>query len=220
VIKATKKTSQVSPRSGKDLNQVPLWYKSETLQIEPASSRHLGHTLNIRVCFPSAGHPNSHTLYNDIAKTRNPCYSTWNVFIYRTTLHASKIYPRNRPRRPLGLWDIEIPHRLDSRLRHGDKVISPTHRPRSIPQKHYFSASVTHFCWRLSKRQGLVLLEGLSQLRKIIYLVGSQTRDLPACSILPQPLRYRVPLYYVMLWQSMLMQTIGWHIRLRRVWSL
>jgi hypothetical protein len=28
----------------------------------------------------------------------------------------------------------------------GGKVVSPTHRPRSTPQKHYFSASGTHFC--------------------------------------------------------------------------
>jgi hypothetical protein len=31
---------------------------------------------------------------------------------------------------------------LDSRLRDGGKVVSPTHRPHSNPQKHYFSASV------------------------------------------------------------------------------
>jgi hypothetical protein len=34
--------------------------------------------------------------------------------------------------------------------------------------------------------------EGLGKLIKIIHLIGSRTRDLPACSIVPQPLRYRV----------------------------
>jgi hypothetical protein len=35
---------------------------------------------------------------------------------------------------------LRIPHCLDSRLAHGGKVVSPTHRPLSTPHKHYFSA--------------------------------------------------------------------------------
>jgi hypothetical protein len=35
---------------------------------------------------------------------------------------------------------------LDNRLTDGGTFVSPTHRPRSTPQKHYFSASGTHFC--------------------------------------------------------------------------
>jgi hypothetical protein len=34
---------------------------------------------------------------------------------------------------------------LDNRLTDGGKVVSPTHRPRFSPQKH-FSVSGTHFC--------------------------------------------------------------------------
>jgi hypothetical protein len=41
---------------------------------------------------------------------------------------------------------LRIPHRLDNRLTDDGKVVSPTRRPRSTPQKHYFSASRTHFC--------------------------------------------------------------------------
>jgi hypothetical protein len=41
------------------------------------------------------------------------------------------------------------------------------------PQKHYFYASGTHFCYRLSKPQGLVRPEGLGELIKIIHLIGS-----------------------------------------------
>jgi hypothetical protein len=41
------------------------------------------------------------------------------------------------------------------------------------PQKHYFYASGTHFCKRLSKPQGLLRPEGLGKLIKIIHLVGS-----------------------------------------------
>jgi hypothetical protein len=39
---------------------------------------------------------------------------------------------------------LRIPHWLDSWLTDGAEVVSPTHRPRSTPQKH-FSASGTHF---------------------------------------------------------------------------
>jgi hypothetical protein len=35
-------------------------------------------------------------------------------------------------------------------------------------------------------------LEGLGVLTKFMHSIGSRTRDLPACSIAPQPLRYRV----------------------------
>jgi hypothetical protein len=35
-----------------------------------------------------------------------------------------------------------------------------------------------------------VRLEGLGELMKIIRLIGSRTRDLPACRVVLQPLRY------------------------------
>jgi hypothetical protein len=39
--------------------------------------------------------------------------------------------------------------------------------PHSTPQKHYFSASGTHFFQRLSKLQGLVRPEEIGELKKI-----------------------------------------------------
>jgi hypothetical protein len=81
---------------------------------------------------------------------------------------------------------LTIPHCLDNRLTDGGKVVSPTHLPKITPQKHYyFSVSGTHFCWMFSEPQGLVRPEGLGKLKKFIYLIGSLTRDLPACSIVP-----------------------------------
>jgi hypothetical protein len=79
---------------------------------------------------------------------------------------------------------LRIPYCLDNRLADGGEVIILTHRPRSTPQKCYFSASGTHFSQRLSKPKGLVLPEGLGKLKNI-QLIGSRTRDLPACSIVP-----------------------------------
>jgi hypothetical protein len=59
---------------------------------------------------------------------------------------------------------LRIPHCLDNRNTDGGKVVCLMH---STPQKHYFSVSGTHFCYRLSKPQGVVRLEGLCKLKKI-----------------------------------------------------
>jgi hypothetical protein len=48
--------------------------------------------------------------------------------------------------------------------------VAPLRRLHFSPEKHYFSASGTNFCYRLSKPQGLVQLEGLGNLKKIILL--------------------------------------------------
>jgi hypothetical protein len=45
----------------------------------------------------------------------------------------------------------------------------------------------------MSKHQGLVQPEGSGKLMKFDYLIGSGTHDLPACGVVPQPLRCRVP---------------------------
>jgi hypothetical protein len=58
---------------------------------------------------------------------------------------------------------LRIPRFLDSRLTDGGKVVSLTYRPRSAPQKHYFSAPGTHFRYRLTKPQGLVRQEGIDK---------------------------------------------------------
>jgi hypothetical protein len=60
----------------------------------------------------------------------------------------------NRPSRPIGLWDVKDPTL-------SIQSVHRWHRPRSTPQKHYFSASGTHFCYKLNKLQGLVLPGGL-----------------------------------------------------------
>jgi hypothetical protein len=56
---------------------------------------------------------------------------------------------------------LRIPHCLGNWLTDGG-----THRRRYTPQKHYFSASGTHFCSGLSEPQGLVRPEGSGKLKK------------------------------------------------------
>jgi hypothetical protein len=41
---------------------------------------------------------------------------------------------------------LRVSHCLHNRLTDGVKVVSLTHQPRPTSQKHYFSASGTHFC--------------------------------------------------------------------------
>jgi hypothetical protein len=45
-----------------------------------------------------------------------------------------------------GCEKLRISYYLDNLMTDGGKVVNPTHRPSSTPQKHYFSASGTHFC--------------------------------------------------------------------------
>jgi hypothetical protein len=62
---------------------------------------------------------------------------------------------------------LRIPHSLDNRLTDGGEVVSLTHWPRSAQHKHSFSASGTHFCYRMSKLQGPVRPEGLGKVKNI-----------------------------------------------------
>jgi hypothetical protein len=50
-----------------------------------------------------------------------------------------------------------------------------------------FTISSINFCSKLSNSEGLLQLEGLCKLKEINDLFGTRTRNLPACSIVPQP---------------------------------
>jgi hypothetical protein len=51
--------------------------------------------------------------------------------------------------------------------------------PRNLPG--------THFCYRLSRPQGRSAAGRNRSIEKKIPLIGTQTRDPPVCSIVPQP---------------------------------
>jgi hypothetical protein len=71
-----------------------------------------------------------------------------------------------------------IPRFLHNLLIDGDGVVSLVQVPPCTPQEHFLiSVPGTHFYYRLSKPQDLMLLEVLAKLMKFNYLVGSQTRD-------------------------------------------
>jgi hypothetical protein len=61
---------------------------------------------------------------------------------------------------------LRIPHCIDNLLTDGGKVVNPTQTPHFNPQKYYyFYVSGTHFCYRLSKPQGIVRPEGLGKFK-------------------------------------------------------
>jgi hypothetical protein len=72
------------------------------------------------------------------------------------------------------------------------KRLSALHTGRALVARINVSASGTHFCQRLSKSQGPVRLEGLGKLETFIHFIDFGTRNITACSVVPQPLRKRV----------------------------
>jgi hypothetical protein len=84
---------------------------------------------------------------------------------------------------PVGIAD------LDNRLTDCGKVVSLTRPPSFTPRKN----PGTHFCLRLSRPQGYSPSGRIRSIEKI-HLVGTRTRDFPACSIVTQPtIGYRMP---------------------------
>jgi hypothetical protein len=76
---------------------------------------------------------------------------------------------------------LRLPHCLDSWFTDDDEIVSFT-----LHQEDSW------FLWRLNRPQGLVRLEELGKLKHSIDFIGNGTRDLPACSIVPQPTTLRL----------------------------
>jgi hypothetical protein len=84
---------------------------------------------------------------------------------------------------PQGCETSRLPHFLESRLIDGGEVVSLTRRPPFTPRK----IPDTHFCSRLSRPQGHNTAGRIRSIEKSNDLIGNGNRDLPACSIVPQP---------------------------------
>ena len=65
----------------------------------------------------------------------------------------------------------------------GGKVVSPKHRPPLPPG----NVPDTYFCYRLSRPQGHSAPGRIMSIKISSDTIGNQTRDLPACSAVPQP---------------------------------
>jgi hypothetical protein len=83
-------------------------------------------------------------------------------------------------------------------FRHGSQMVvrlSALRAGRPLPP---MNIPGTHFCSRLSEPRATVRLGEFSKLKKKkIHLIGTRTRDLPTCTIVPQPTSLlRAPFHY------------------------
>jgi hypothetical protein len=86
--------------------------------------------------------------------------------------------PRKTLRVPRG-WDSQI----SRHSAHEGGKVSPTHRP-PLPQGN---SPGTHLCLSWVDPRTTVRLQGLCKWKKYNNTIGNRTRDLPACSAMPQP---------------------------------
>jgi hypothetical protein len=116
-----------------------------------------------------------------------PLYSIWNIpraLSSEVKGKKTQSYPCNRPWRPIGLWDVETStffRQSAHRWRWGCKPYAPA--VLYPPGRFLVLISVRGWV----DPRVIVRLEGLGQLKNPVTPIGTRTRDLPACSIVPQP---------------------------------
>ena len=89
---------------------------------------------------------------------------------------------------PEGSRNLRFPDFMTT-ARDGGKIFSLTHRPPLLPG----NKPGIHFCQRLSRPQGHSATGRIMSLKDYNDIIGNRTRDLPVCSIVPQPLGHRAP---------------------------
>jgi hypothetical protein len=119
----------------------------------PASSNQIPVSYFLSETSSLFSHSSSSPLPTNIEHRENPLH--WLVTnlltitkTFGTLLHikTSKVVSVTGLRGLQGCEILRIPRCLDNRLTDAGKVDSPTHRPRSTPQKYYFSALGNNFC--------------------------------------------------------------------------
>jgi hypothetical protein len=93
----------------------------------------------------------------------------------------SKAFPCNRPWRPIGLWDVKDPT-LSRQSAHRWRLGCQPYASAALypPERLVISVGSS------VNPRVIVRLKGLGKLKTSVTAIGTQTRDLPVCSIAPQ----------------------------------
>jgi hypothetical protein len=95
-----------------------------------------------------------------------------------------KSYACNRPRRPIRLWAVEAPSHKLCRQWQMAVMLSDLYASRFLPPG---TIPGTLFCWRQRRPQWHYVAGRIESIEKSKGLIGNRARDLPACSVVPQP---------------------------------
>jgi hypothetical protein len=90
----------------------------------------------------------------------------------------------NRSWRPIGVWEVEAPTSSRQSAHRWRQGCQP-YAPAALYPQGIFVVLISVRGW--VDPRAIFRLEGLGQLKKKIHLIGTWTRDLPVCSIVPQP---------------------------------
>jgi hypothetical protein len=107
---------------------------------------------------------------------------SWHSRSFRQLHYKGKAIPATGNWGPQGCETSRHPHFLDSRLTDGREVVSLMRRSSFTPKK----IPGTHFCYSLSRSQGHTAAERIRSIKKYKELIRNRTRDLRACTIVPQ----------------------------------
>jgi hypothetical protein len=93
------------------------------------------------------------------------------------------LYACSRPWRPIGLWDVDVPT-FSTQSAHRWRWDCHPYAPAAVYPQGRFLVLISVRGW--AEPRAIMRLEWLGKLKKSNDLIVTRTRELPACSIVPQ----------------------------------